>query len=468
MSAHTRFASVLLRAGLALALALAFVAPAAAGPGMMTGPGNANLDEVEGLNELQRRTAASVQSACGSLADAGVSRDGKGATSSLFSTCQDLVQTSNELQGFGGTEFSLALSADELALALLGVVHDEGMSVGTSALQAVYVQKRNVGIRVAQLFHGSEGVSVAGMLDERHIDDTGRMPLHEQGAAGADLPLGVGVWLNADVNWGVFDGRGEEIGYDFDYWGVTGGADYRFTENFFAGLGVGYSQGDDDYENFTRSELESDSFTAHLYAGYQQGGFFADLLGSYTYTDFDLSRRIVFASIDRTAQGDTHAHEVSVSIGGGYHFSFGGLSLGPIARVEYTHIYIDPFGESGGGGLNLSWHSQEIRSFTTALGAEAMYAISTSWGILQPYVRAEWLHEFANDGRAIRAHYRADPFETPLVVRTSGPDRNFWTAGGGLSATFPRGLTAFVDYEAVLDLRDITSHQVTGGVRYAF
>jgi len=51
------------------------------------------------------------------------------------------------------------------------------------------------------------------------------------------------------------------------------------------------------------------------------------------------------------------------------------------------------------------------------------------------------------------------------VVFTDAPDRNFFNIGVGLSATFRGGVSAFVSYETVLGLENITRHSVTMGVR---
>ena len=83
--------------------------------------------------------------------------------------------------------------------------------------------------------------------------------------------------------------------------------------------------------------------------------------------------------------------------------------------------------------------------------------------MLLPQVRAEWRHEFKNDARTITSRFVNDPLRTPLALVTDSPDRNFFGPGTSLSATFRGGVAAFVSYETVVGLTDVTSHSVVEG-----
>src|SRR5262249_19532184 len=126
---------------------------------------------------------------------------------------------------------------------------------------------------------------------------------------------------------------------------------------------------------------------------------------------------------------------------------------------------------AAGSGLALNVGSQTVESFTTSLGGQASYSWSTPIGVIVPTVRFEWLHEVLNDARSIKANFVQDPTRgtgTTITWKTDRPDRDFFIVGAGLAATFPRGFSAFVLYETVVDLRDVTEHHVVGGVRMTF
>jgi uncharacterized protein with beta-barrel porin domain len=116
----------------------------------------------------------------------------------------------------------------------------------------------------------------------------------------------------------------------------------------------------------------------------------------------------------------------------------------------------------------LAINEQDVESLTWALGGQVSYAVSTGFGVLVPQLRFEWEHEFLDSERTITARFVADPANTPILLQTDNPDRDYFNFGAGLSAVFQRGVSAFVYYETVLALRDVTAHQVAVGLRLAF
>ena len=144
-----------------------------------------------------------------------------------------------------------------------------------------------------------------------------------------------------------------------------------------------------------------------------------------------------------------------------------------MARLEYVRLNIDGYQEAinntaNGSGLALAFEGQHVDSLLSVLGGQASYAISTGVGVLLPQVRAEWRHEWKNDARTITSRFVNDPNLTPLALVTDGPDRDFFTLGTSLSATFRGGVAAFVSYETVLGLAQVSAHNVVGGIRLEF
>jgi outer membrane autotransporter protein len=87
---------------------------------------------------------------------------------------------------------------------------------------------------------------------------------------------------------------------------------------------------------------------------------------------------------------------------------------------------------------------------------------------VQPYARAEWIHEFDNDARTVGATYVFDPNSTPLLARTNEPDRDYGLLGLGVSAVLPKGYQAFLDYQGLVGFRDLSSHRFLAGLRMEF
>jgi outer membrane lipase/esterase len=177
--------------------------------------------------------------------------------------------------------------------------------------------------------------------------------------------------------------------------------------------------------------------------------------------------------LNQTASSETDGTRYSFSLSTGYDFTTRGFTFGPYGRLSYLKADIDGFQEridntNDGFGLSLAINDQNVESLTWALGGQASYAISTGVGVLVPQLRFEWEHEFLDIQHRITARFVSDPANTPILLDTDNPDRDYFNLGAGLSAVFQRGVSAFVYYETVLALRDVTAHQVAVGIRLAF
>ncbi len=408
------------------------------------------------------------------------------AREDLLVRCREMVLNANQ-------DFEVDDSRD----ALQNAASEEVASQGTNIIETSNTQFSNIGTRLAALRGGATGVSLRrfALQIERQ-----RVPVILVASADSQVPSAsreptktsalfkrLGIFANGTLSFGDKDATNRESGFDFDTIGVTGGVDYRFSNNFILGLAFGYMSTDVDLDD-DGGGVDTDGYSVLTYATYYIGRFFLDGIVSFGWNDYDIDRTIRYSirelnpdgtetgnrvNVDQTAKGDSDGTWYGFSFGVGYDFNAGGLTFGPLARVNYLKADIDGYEEKinntdPGFGLALDVSSQDIVSLTSVLGAEALYAISVPWGVLQPQVRFEWEHEFENDSRTIKAFFVEDPTpdeETQIRIRTDSPDRDFFNIGAGLSLTFRGGLSAFFYYETVLDLDDVTVHNFAFGLR---
>jgi len=273
-----------------------------------------------------------------------------------------------------------------------------------------------------------------------------------------------------------------EDGFDFLIFDITAGVDYRFTDNFILGVAFNYTRVDIDIDPFQGSgggSLDTNGYSGSIYGSlYVLNNLYIDGIASFGWIDYDLERNINFELddyiVNKKAKGDTNGAYYAFGASAGYDFNIGGFTLGPLARVNYARADIDGFreeigGEGDGIGLGLDVDSQDVDTLSSALGGQASYAISTSLGVFLPQVLFEWVHEFKDDSRTISSHFLADPTpdeNTEIKLQTEDPDRDIFNLGGGISAVFPHGISAFVYYESVLGWEDVTSHYLSGGIRF--
>lgn len=445
-----------------------------------------SLTAVPGQTDFQNRVGGAVATVCGALGAAATDRTGASDVEDLFGRCQDLVQTANDVIGAGGVDFSLGLNATELNDALLEVAHEESTSQGSSSTDTSSgAQTSNVGGRLAAVRAGASGLSLSGLnfnINGGTVPGVAVSELFQAvggGEAGdsglasgqdsSDADFGrLGLFVSGSWTFGDRDSSDEEIGFDFNAGNITFGADYRVSDNFVAGGALGYGRTENDFDN-AAGELEQDSIMLSLYGTLYAGeSFYVDAIATYAFNDYDQERNIVYSTINRVADGETEGDEYSITVGGGYDFFLEAWNVGPYARAALRRSDIDGFTETGAQGLNLQYSDQEIRSLSTALGAQVSRAISTDFGVLSPQLRVEWEHEFDDGSREISVQYAADPNNNQFFVITDGADKNFFNVGASLAATLPGGITAFADYETVLGLENVSMHIFTVGARMEF
>jgi outer membrane lipase/esterase len=435
-------------------------------------PEDAFGDAIYGPNRMGNTT----QSTCFRLNQIPGSRRSAGT--------QDLVTRCNEL----------ASTQSDAALRQVA-----GEEVATQGTNAVETSNKNIGARLAALRAGATGIRLGGLaldfldFNQYRLPSTlvaGLGPYAAVSSAGAAETPGLfkklGLFVNGNLSLGEKDATRKEDGFDFKTYGVTAGADYRFTRNIVLGGAFNFQSTDSDLAD-TRTvgfatpvdggSVDSTSYSGSIYATYYVTGmFYVDGIFTFGWNDYDIARSIVYnvgTAVQQTVEADTNGTQLSFSLGGGYDFNVAGWTLSPLVRVNYLKLDIDGYREdidntNPGFGWALAFADQDVESLTTVLGGQVSYAISTGVGVLLPQVRFEWEHEFLNDSQTLTARFVNDPQRAPIRFTTDNPDRNFFNIGVGLSATFREGMAAFVYYETVLGLEDVTRHTVVLGVRKEF
>lgn len=305
-------------------------------------------------------------------------------------------------------------------------------------------------------------------------------PTIRGGAAGIADSSRLGVWGNGTYNTGDVDTSANQLGFDFDNWGGTIGVDYRVTNDLVAGVAFTYLNTDADVDS-SAGNVESDSYTGSIYATYSHAsGFYVDGSASYGAIDFDISRRILYTlssdvlgTVDTTADGDPSGSQYSFGMGIGYQFAVASATIEPFARADYQEYEIESYSETGGLGWGERFSKQRVRSLPTSVGLRLSNAFSMPWGVLQPQAHGAWHHQFKDDSRTITTSFLGDgavanQAANQFSIVTEGPDRDYYTVGASLNATFANGVTAFVAYNTLLGYRDVDSHRVTFGGRLEF
>jgi outer membrane lipase/esterase len=450
--------------GAAVSIALVFCI------GVTGSPASAGeLANQPGLSPFQQSMAGAIDTVCPKLVASAATLNA--AQTDLRLRCTEMRQTANALQSSGASTFSLGLTNEALADALGRLSPEEVAAQSQLGINGGNNQARTIGARLSALRGGARGFTASrpsigptyALLDDlRVVSDASPSAL-----VANDLGGRLGAFLNGRLTFGDKEASTREQGFDFISGGLTGGVDYRITDNFVLGVALSYTRSAADMD-LNLGETTTDGYGVSLYGTFHAGGFYLDGHVGFEWQEHEAERRIVYSIFDRTARGTPSGQQYTANFGAGYDVRMGAFTLTPYGRVEYVHIDIDSFTERGAGGLNLFIDSQSADSLQTALGGRVAYAINVPFGVLVPHLSAEWRHEFLNDSRTITAKYAVDPFNTFFFIPTDRPDRDYVALSVGASAVFARGFSSFLNYETVVGLRDVTSHAFTGGVRKEF
>jgi outer membrane autotransporter protein len=374
------------------------------------------------------------------------------------------------------------------ASALRQVTPESATKANRSSRQGGEAQIRNLGSRIAALRAGARGLSFQGLdllIDDQNFSiDTIAQAYQGQRGAGAsgDNPLmesRLGIFITGDISTGSKDETDLETGLDFDTYGITMGADYRISSNFILGGAIGYVDTNTELENDI-AEIDTQGFSLNLYGTYYaEQNYFVDFSLGYGVNNFDQSRSINYqlnglANVNQNLSADYDGDTLSFFVGSGYDFNRGAWTFGPRADLEYLKSNVDSFTEKAsspnadGGGWATRVDDSDQTWLTLKLGGRLAYTHSADWGVLIPYTRLDWLHEFEDDSQIVSAYFVGDPNGQAIQIETDDPDRDYLRLRLGTSAQFKNGMVGFIDYSTILAQSDWTSNTISLGFRTEF
>ncbi|MEO6593764.1 MAG: autotransporter domain-containing protein [Planctomycetota bacterium] len=414
-----------------------------------------------GGSEVAQGAVTAVAAACGAAASG----------SAVLQTCQALIDAAQANNGAVVEDALENLAAEEI-------------SAQSNVAGAILTQqKANVAARMASMRGGSSGLDVAGLSI---FTGNGALSLgmfgqnlnaaQDDSAAGGvgDLrPSPWGVFVNGSIGGGSRDSMAAESGFDFDNYGVTAGVDYRLNDRAFVGLALGYSASAVDLDQGA-GELDTDGLglTAY-YSWYGTNGWYADGSLGYFRNQYDQSRVIDLTSLGLArdvAMSDTDTSQFVATLGVGYEFSRNGWLMTPEFRIEYAGTDIDAFTETGdnNSGFLLAFPEQSFQSLQYSGALQVARAISTTSGILQPFVRVDWYYESDNDGFTLIPRLRSNPNQPFAAIVIDDPDRNFGSLSGGVSWVRPGGTQLYLSVFRTFAYDDLDQWVLRGGLRWEF
>jgi uncharacterized protein YhjY with autotransporter beta-barrel domain len=398
------------------------------------------------------------------------------ATTTLRNICENRVDPN-----FGGGSQTFRLSAEMLVGCgnLPSTLFAGTSSAGPSGAGTLAIEQRLQSVReseeerrMGRRAHGlyafagrGEGADFA----QRAPSATIEKPL-------ADVLIDYGKGLSGFVSAGaaVVHHRSSrfEDGYRAEVPNVTVGADYRLADEVLVGFAFSYANFNATYDD--GGGTNRDSYGPLLYATvFPYTGVFADVVIGYSRHDnFDRRHidpaRVDPPPVDFNATADYTTDQYAGSVLAGYDHRIGDVMVGPRAGVGVTHWRTDSVRENADSGFDLKYGSLDRTSVQSSLGARAAVLLDSPHGVLQPWLGAAWVHEFADNARNVKARYLDATPSPNFTFQREGPDRNWAEIDVGLTALLPNGLQPFASFSTVQGNSNFVIYGGTAGVRLSF
>jgi outer membrane autotransporter protein len=280
-------------------------------------------------------------------------------------------------------------------------------------------------------------------------DDGSQSGILGKAAGSSPVAKQTTVWARAFGNWASLD-RNAGIGaagFTSNGGGVVAGGDYKFSDNFKAGLAAGYQKDKVDYHGAGKSDITSWSLSA--YGRADAGPLYVDGLLGYSHQDYTQHRyyQPVVPGPVYTANRDPNGSAYTVGAEAGYDYDLGSQAkLEPFLGFLYSHTSVDGSTETGTGPGNLTISDQSANSASSRLGVRWSQTFgsagSSTW---TPMLELGWKHEFADTNPSTTAALAGIPGAS-FTVQGAGVPKDSALVGAGLTMQLSDALDGTVQY----------------------
>lgn len=252
---------------------------------------------------------------------------------------------------------------------------------------------------------------MCGQVRQRRGDETPECPQKQDG----------GWWVKAFGGLASQGTQGTFTGYNSSIAGFMMAYDASLGPNTHAGFGVGYSRS--QINGFVGdAQVGFNTYRGTAYIGHEPGPWFIYGDASFGYNTYSGSRTVNSVLLPNgmsSAQSTYNGQEYTVSATTGYHFYTQGFTITPLASLQYTHLDLAGYAETGGGAINLNVQAQSYDFLQSGLGFTLARPFDVQGRTLVPEFHAKWYRMLSN----------------PTVVNTVS------LASGGLQSYTTPGLT---------------------------
>lgn len=220
-------------------------------------------------------------------------------------------------------------------------------------------------------------------------------------------------------------------------------------------------------------DVRSWGLAAYLSAQLGEGGFL-DLAAGYVDSQFELERRAVFQESGRVVPqtnvattADADGQQLWATANAGFDWSDGAWTWGLYASALWAESAQDPYDERdvSGSGLAMHFDVADRQSLLGTAGARASRAIKTSFGVVVPQLRVDYVREFELDGQDATASFLLDAQRSTFTFAGDEPDDSYGVAAFGIAAILPGGWMPYLSVDAIVGGDEQDRYRVALGLR---
>lgn len=241
------------------------------------------------------------------------------------------------------------------------------------------------------------------------------------------------IWADAWGQWGRQTGHSGLVGYNNNTYGALFGFDYRASPRGIIGAVIGYSN-THLHNHSHRGHGTMQSYYGGGYGAYYSRIFFLDLSATGIWSDIDEQRKIVFGSINRTAQTDHRAYAFSADLRTGFRLSTKALEVRPFGGVNYVYMHERGFNEHGADSLNLHVRHKMYGLWRSEAGLDLYRCFAFEGWKWIPRAKASGIWENRPRGTDYRANLRGEPGS--FVVEGVYPNRFLYSLDASMQMLF--------------------------------
>lgn len=234
---------------------------------------------------------------------------------------------------------------------------------------------------------------------------------------------------------------------------ATAGIDWQLGSNWQVGVALNHVRENLDYtasDSEARTRFNGMLLTSSRSLGntWNASAYYGRFRGTY-----DLSRDIaytlpspsgpIFVVAEALANPDARRRVSGIAVNG--QWARRGWDLGVGLGLDNSLTGIDPYVESGGGGLALAVPARAVETRRGRIDGSIGRTFSHSRGVFQPSLRLGWRQEFSNPRRPLTVRLAQDPLENAITFDTEDPDGGWGEVALGGVFTFAGGHSGFFE-----------------------